>query len=101
MKLDRDEFIIAYDSDKVSKTEILAACDKSGFLATVVQNLQADDADDDKEPEEFTPPTFYAQALQRAKSENRPLVLDFMAAWCAPCKRLVNETFVNKEVAAK
>ena len=100
MELDRDEFIIAYDSDRVSKAEILAACDKSGFPATVVQNVQAGNANDGLvSSNEFTPPPLYAEALAKAKSENKPLVLDFMAVWCAPCKRLVSETFVDEEVA--
>ena len=101
MELDRDEFIVAYDSSRVSKTDILAACKKSGFPATVVQNLQAGDSDDDRTSSgEFTPPLFYSEALATAKSENKPLVLDFMAVWCDPCKRLVNETFVDEEVSA-
>ena len=100
MELDRDEFIIAYDSGRVSKAEILAACDKSGFPATVVQNVQAGNANDGLvSSNEFTPPPLYAEALAKAKSENKPLVLDFMAVWCAPCKRLVSETFVDEEVA--
>ncbi len=71
MELDRDEFIIAYDSGRVSKAEILAACDKSGFPATVVQNVQASDSDDERTSSgEFTPPPFYSEALATAKSEN-------------------------------
>ena len=101
MELDRDEFMVAYDSSKVSKTDILAACEKSGFPATVVQNVQAgNDNDGLASSGEFNPPPFYSEALATAKSDNKPLVLDFMAVWCAPCKRLVNETFVDEEVAA-
>jgi thiol:disulfide interchange protein DsbD len=99
MELDRDEFIIAYDSGRVSKAEILAACDKSGFPATVVQNVQVDGSKEERTLE-FTAPQFYSEALAKAKDENKPLVLDFMAVWCAPCKRLVSETFVDEEVAA-
>ena len=99
MELDRDEFIIAYDSNNISKSEILAACDKSGFPATVVQNVQVGGSKDERTLE-LTAPQFYSEALATAKRENKPLVLDFMAVWCAPCKRLVNETFVDEEVAA-
>ena len=99
MELDRDEFIVAYDSRKVSKTDILAACEKSGFPATVVQNVQAGGSNDDR-TSAFTPPPFFSEALATAKSENKPLVLDFMAVWCDPCKRLVNETFADEEVSA-
>ena len=99
MELDRDEFMVAYDSSKVSKTDILAACEKSGFPATVVKNVQVNGSDDVR-ASEFTPPPFYSEALATAKSENKPLVLDFMAVWCDPCKRLVNETFADEEVSA-
>jgi thiol:disulfide interchange protein DsbD len=99
MELDRDEFVVAYDSSKVSKIDILAACEKSGFPATVVQNVQAGGSNDDR-TSAFTPPPFFSEALATAKSENKPLVLDFMAVWCDPCKRLVNETFVDEEVSA-
>ena len=99
MELDRDEFIVAYDSSKVSKTDILAACEKSGFPATVVQNVHVSGSNDDP-TSEFTTPPFYSEALATAKNENKPLVLDFMAVWCDPCKRLVNETFANEEVSA-
>ena len=101
MELDRDEFIVAHDSSKVSKTDILAACEKSGFPATVTQNVQVRGSDDDRTSSgEFIPPPFYSEALATAKSENKPLVLDFMAVWCDPCKRLVNETFADEEVSA-
>jgi len=99
MELDRDVFKVAYDPSKVSKIDILTACEKSGFPATIVQNVQVSGSNDDP-TSEFTTPPFYSEALATAKRDNKPLVLDFMAVWCAPCKRLVNETFVDEEVSA-
>ena len=77
--------MVAHDSSKVSKTDILAACEKSGFPATVVQIVQAAGSDDVR-ASEFTPPPCSSEALATAKNENKPLVLDFMAVWCDPCK---------------
>lgn len=38
-------------------------------------------------------------ALQRAQTEHKLLALGFSAAWCAPCKRMEQTTFVDSQVA--
>lgn len=38
------------------------------------------------------------EALGAAKAENKPLMIDFTADWCAACKRLARETFAEKDV---
>jgi thiol:disulfide interchange protein DsbD len=40
----------------------------------------------------FTPESF-EQVLARAKSEGRPVMIDFFAEWCAACKELDRETY--------
>ncbi len=37
-------------------------------------------------------------ALARAKKQNKPLMIDFSADWCAACIKLERETFSNPEV---
>ena len=37
-------------------------------------------------------------ALQQAKAENKPLMLDFYADWCIECKRMEKTTFVDDTV---
>jgi thioredoxin 1 len=40
----------------------------------------------------------WAEALELAKSENKPIFLDVYATWCGPCKRLKKNTFSDQEV---
>lgn len=38
------------------------------------------------------------EALQKAKTEGKPIFLDISASWCGPCKMLKARTFPNEEV---
>ncbi len=40
-------------------------------------------------------------ALAKAKSEQRPLIVDFTAEWCGACKKMSKETFSDPRVMAK
>ncbi|PTL82672.1 protein-disulfide reductase DsbD [Vitiosangium sp. GDMCC 1.1324] len=43
----------------------------------------------------------FAQVMARAKSEGRPVMIDFFADWCAACKELDRETYPAPEVIAE
>ena len=45
----------------------------------------------------FAPESF-EQVLARAKSEGRPVMIDFFAEWCAACKELDRETYPAEPV---
>lgn len=40
------------------------------------------------------------EALAKAKNENNPLVIEFYASWCIPCKRMEQTTFADATVKA-
>lgn len=42
--------------------------------------------------------TFLSDARAQAKSEGRPLIVDFTAAWCIACKELDKVTFADRRV---
>src|SRR5205823_7466531 len=44
---------------------------------------------------------FRTQALDQAREEGRPAVVDFRADWCLPCLEMERTTFVAPEVTAR
>jgi thiol:disulfide interchange protein DsbD len=40
------------------------------------------------------------EALGKAQNENKPIMIDFYADWCTPCKRLDSDTYSDEALGA-
>ena len=98
MLLDRDEFLVTFDATKADTKLLLRTVKASGYTAQVVTGDTAKAAAVTQ-----VLPTGFAvldEALAKAKVENKPIVLDLFAEWCAPCRQLERVTFPAPAVKA-
>jgi len=96
MHLENDSFTVIYDSTDVSVAAMLEKIRGLGYKPRKVAEvkLTREAAPVTTEPL----PELIATALADAVKENKLLLVDFHARWCAPCKVLEKKVFPDADV---
>lgn len=98
MRLERDEFVITYDEIKATPKILIATIRKAGYTAQVVTGKDKGGVSETTPAELPQGFALLDEAIKQAKRERKPIVLDFSAEWCAPCKRMEKTTFADAKV---
>ena len=98
-----DQVTVSYDPRKTDPRRLQAAIQGAGFNSELVTRSKPTSPGTSATPVRVDVPNdapeFFRTAIAEARRKGIPVVIDFHASWCLPCRRLDTETLHDKRVA--
>lgn len=82
-----------------NKTAMLSSLEKKIFVSVIIISIALGSVYGIiKQKSEVSNTISYTEALELSKQNNKPILIDFSAVWCANCYELKEKVFVNEEL---
>lgn len=82
-----------------NKTAMLSSLEKKIFVSVLIISIALGSIYGIiKQKSEVSNMISYAEALEVSKQNNKPILIDFSAVWCANCYELKEKVFVNEDL---
>ncbi|MEI0611291.1 protein-disulfide reductase DsbD family protein [Brachyspira pilosicoli] len=82
-----------------NKTAMLSSLEKKIFVSVLIISIALGSVYGIiKQKSEVSNTISYTEALELSKQNNKPILIDFSAVWCANCYELKEKVFVNEEL---
>lgn len=82
-----------------NKTAMLSSLEKKIFVSVLIISIALGSIYGIiKQKSEVSNMISYAEALEVSKQNNKPILIDFSAVWCANCYKLKEKVFVNEDL---